>query len=224
MKLIIFPGAASPDHPGYQGVYELLVEMASRHGFEDVDLSVRWPGQLNDRGEGVGSLDLTTASEQAVGVLNREEQTGRPYVVLARSFATFVGLAAIRDAKPSCLQKIILWGPPPYWRCWEGFCHGRAEFVEAGAKKWVRISESFFEAIEPIEFLLQGVRIPCVIASGSLDKYCQPIDVSYLRWVCRDNSLVRFSTLVPEAGHEVSEVHPRAVLDAYESALFGDEV
>ncbi|MEF8727918.1 MAG: hypothetical protein V5B34_06865 [Accumulibacter sp.] len=49
MKLIIFRGAASPDHPDYQPVYSLLEEMAARHGFE-IDLSVRWPGQSKDGG------------------------------------------------------------------------------------------------------------------------------------------------------------------------------
>ncbi|MEF8727920.1 MAG: hypothetical protein V5B34_06875 [Accumulibacter sp.] len=170
-----------------------------------------------------GQLDLTTATERAVQVLGKAENSGQPYAVLAGSFGTFVCLAALRAAKHRLLHKIVLWGPPPYLRCWEGFCRGRDEFVEAGSKKWIHISESFFEAIERIEFMLQRVRIPCVIASGSLDKYCQPIDVGYLRWVCRNNSLVRFATLVPEAGHEVSEARSRVVQDAYESALFGDE-
>lgn len=221
MQLIVFPGAGNPEHPRYTKVYALIEDLAKRNGFNSVDMSARWPGQFRPPDAAYRVLNLPTAADEAARILKRYEEAGHRYVVLGRSFGTFVALRALENVKVGQLEKVVLWGPPPMWVNWDCFVRRITEFQAKSIERWVNLDPNYYAVIEPIEHLLRSVRVPTRVASGELDSFCSPADLNYFRDITRANRCVHVVCTVEGAEHEVTGDAPGAVVTAYEKALFG---
>lgn len=217
--LLIFPGAGNPSQHLYARVYDLIERGALEYGYETVDTSIRWPGQRNDDSEESAALDFHSSLNVAGRHLQIYEQTSTPYDILARSFGTYVALRIATSLRPRFLNRLILWGVPPFWRMWEIYVRDFDATQRLGTSKGVVINRGLFASLEPVESLLESVSYQVTIASGTEDKFSTSADVSYLRALVV-NENVRFNQPVKSAPHEVTDEFPSAVVSDYFHALF----
>ena len=218
-SLIVFPGAGNPSVSLYKDVYKLIERGAIDYGYDHVDLSVRYPGQFDDEhNETQSSLSFTSATKAAIQHLRQYEKAKKPFDILGRSFGTFIALKSAEILRPQFLKRMILWGAPAYWRLWTGFVQDFAETQRISKDKKVFLEEDFFVTIQPIESLLPNITYSCVMASGSLDKNTTAEDMNYYRQLANNN--VRFSEIVKNAKHEVTNNDSPDVIAQYLKALF----
>ncbi|HVX91035.1 MAG TPA: hypothetical protein VHC20_05430 [Candidatus Paceibacterota bacterium] len=219
MKLVIFPGSASPNNSLYRGVYGLIQRRASEFGYSEVDCSLRWPGHFDQNGKSDSNfITLEGAVAEAGAKIAELERDGQPYHILARSFGNYVAAKTILLAKPKLVQRLLLWAPPPYWVLWRMFVRDERETRQIANEKWLAFDGSFFPSIIPLETMLPQLEIECVAATGGADKYCRFEYLVYLRsLVQRSPFIVRDE--VSGAPHEVHEDLPPAVVDSYLKAL-----
>jgi hypothetical protein len=218
-SLIVFPGAGNPSAPLYKDVYKLIERGAIDYGYDHVDLSVRYPGQFDDEhNEMQSSLSFISATEVAIEHLRQYEKARNPFDILGRSFGTFVALKSAEILRPEFLERMILWGAPAYWRLWSAFVQDFAETQRISKDKKVLIEENFFVSIQPIESLLPDTAYSCKMVSGSLDKNTTAEDMNYYRQLANEN--VRFSEIVKNAKHEVTNNDSPDVIAQYLKVLF----
>ena len=222
MKLVVFPGCGSPDTELYAKVYRLLATRAESYGYSDVDVSIRWPGQMRVGGGDGSALTPSAAVETAAGHLAEYERDGSPYDILARSFGAYVALKVTMSEGCSRLRRVILWGSPPFWRMWEFFVRDLAATKTIALAKGLSVDSQFFSSLEPIESLLRQTPRSVVVATGTEDTYSTPEFQDYLRGIVGDsNPRVIFRKPVEGAPHEVTEDHPPAVVGAFLAAVLG---
>lgn len=222
MKLVVLPGGGSPDDSVYGSVYRLLERGARQYGFDDVDLSLRWPGHANESGSDPGTrLTLDSALTVVRQYLASLESGGHEYALLGRSFGCFVALCYARDHVPRCLKRIVLWGPPSYWVSWR-ICNAELEqTMQVARTKGLYLDQSYWDSLNPIEVLLQEVfDYPIRIAAGTEDPYSPPAFLRYLRDLLDDKKHIDVPEPVPGARHEVTEQDHEAVRQRYLRALF----
>lgn len=220
MKLVILPGAGNPDSMLYSKVYGLLAEQAPRFGYCGVETRVRWPGHTTGPRDSGPALSFHGAVAAAEAVLAAHEVARQPYDLLARSFGTYVALKATMVPSLQGLRRVILWGPPPFWRMWEILVRDIATTKEVAVTKGVRIDESLFADLEPVESLLQHTVRTVIIATGTLDAYATPAFHSYLSQLAiGSRSNLVFRSPVNGAGHEVTGDLPPDVVEAYLNAV-----
>jgi pimeloyl-ACP methyl ester carboxylesterase len=217
--LIVFPGGGSPSTPLYAEVFSLIRQGAMKYGYSSVDLSVRWLGHIEGDQDNTPPLTLPSAVETAAGYLSKYDEAGAPYDILARSFGTYVALRSAATFRPKNLGRMILWGPPPFWRLWELFVRDLDANLEMCRQKGLSIGTSFFPTLVPFESLLCEVTYPVVIASGTKDKYSTPADILYLEALAGGKKNVSFRR-VEGAIHEVTAESPPEIVDSYVSELF----
>lgn len=227
MKLVIFPGSGSPDHPKYKSVYRLLEHTAPTHGYTTVVSSLRWPGHNLQ-----GILTLDGAMDVAQGKIHDLESDSESYDLLARSFGCYVALKIALKVKPKMLRKIILWGPPPYWLIWEMFCRDlegddkKKGNKQKATEKGVALDNALLPSIEPIESMLAQMTYETVVATGGQDPYVSPAYLNYLESIVQQRKSAEFcqsicfKDAVIGAVHEVTEDSPKPVIEAYLKALF----
>lgn len=218
MKLLVFPGSASPCNPLYCEVYRLLRTGAKKHGYHTVDTSLRWPGHFDSAGRSTGKLTLGGAVEVATKKVQRFEQAGEPYHILARSFGNYVALKTVLNIRPKLLQRLVLWAPPPYWVLWKMFVRDRRETKKIAREKWLAFDRRFFPSVIPLETMVSELEIPCVAATGTKDKYCAHEYLIYLKNFAAADFEVR--DVVVGAIHEVHPGLGKPVVNAYLKALF----
>lgn len=114
----------------------------------------------------------------------------------------------------------MLWGPPPFWLVWQMFIRDFAENASIARDKGVQIGEDFFPSIEPVESLLQNVTTPTIVTSGSLDPYCSPSFLGYLKNIVMANKKVIVREPIKGAKHEVAMDSDPELINAYSNALF----
>lgn len=217
--LIVFPGAGNPSQHSYARVYGLIERGALEFGYASVDSSIRWPGQQNIEIDKLPPLDFRSAFDTAKKHLEIYEHDARPYDILARSFGTYVALSIATSLRPTLLNRLILWGVPPFWRMWELYVRDLSTTREIGKSKGVRIGDELFSSLEPVESLITTAAYQVVVASGTEDRFSTPADVSYLQSLAVDGN-VRFSQPVKGAPHEVTDDSPAALIEDYFRALF----
>ena len=213
--LVVFPGAGDPASPLYQSVYLLLEQLAKDHGYSEVSTDVRWPGHLS-----VNNLSLTLGSSVDLAMKRLSLLDGH-YDLLARSFGCFVALKCENMLPPTNKpSRIMLWGPPPFWLVWQMFIRDFTENASIARDKGVQIGEDFFPSIEPVESLLQNITTPTIVTSGSLDPYCSPSFLDYLKNIVMANEKVIVREPIKGAKHEVARDSDPELINAYSNALF----
>ena len=123
-NLIIVPGLSSPfGDEKYQLARALLAEEAPLRGYTEV-MVVTLPGQKQRDGSFCGELSLPSAAEGVAEFLAAQEKRGIPYRLLGLSFGGTVCLAVESASKLRHCEKIVLWGPSPFWVAWQAFVRG----------------------------------------------------------------------------------------------------
>lgn len=227
MRLVVFPGAGNPDVEQYRGVYELLSREASARGYDHVDVSIRWPGHTLPGSPAAGTLTLDGAIRVGVDHVREQESIGGTYRLLARSFGTLVAANVVREVRPQHLERLVLWGPPPYWVLWKVFV-ADSEAQAAARAKGLRIDQGFFRSIRPFEIGVTEITCPTLIATGQNDPYCRPEFLEYLGSLTKAACNFSFR-VVSGAHHEISASPPsgvdadiyRGVVGSYVETLLG---
>jgi len=220
MKLLIFPGTGNPQHPKYAEVYSLIDCLARRNGFASVDLSIHWPGHFSPTQPDARVLTLPSSVEVAVRIIKDHEGSGKPYVILARSYGTFVAMRAVQEVQVKQLAKIILWGVIPFWVYWDECVRRLDEIKSKCSEVWCNIDESCYRTLEPIEWLVASASVRTTVAVGTHDEYCSPGFFNYLKETACKNNLVHFPAPVIGARHSVTAKDSQSLIHAYERALF----
>ncbi len=205
--LVVFPGMGNPDNSFYRKVYFLIENEALKLGFKEVDISIRWPGHINEKRESVGTLLFDEAINCALSKIRELEDNNKNYTLLGRSFGAIVACYCALSAKLKGLKKIILWGPPPYWLLWKMFKKDLMSNSKIAIDKGLMISETFFSSAIPIETLLPLLNYPITIATGTEDTYSPPAFLEYLRSLTGNKTNVYFK-LVTGAIHEMTYDSP----------------
>jgi hypothetical protein len=219
MKLLVFPGSASPCNSLYREVYQLLRSGAKKYGYQKVDTSLRWPGHFDSGGRSIGKLTLDGAVDVATRKVRQFERAGQPYDILARSFGNYVAMKTILNTRPKLLRRLILWAPPPYWVLWKMFVRDRTETEKIAREKWLAFDEAFFPSVIPLETMVPELGVPCVAATGTEDKYCAHKYLNYLKGFATGTEF----TVQDVVAGAIHEVHPglgKPVVAAYLKALF----
>ena len=216
-KLVVFPGGGSPDNSLYSEVYNLISIEAPKYGYTEVDKSLKWPGHISDNGESSGVLTFDGAVKLAKSKLVEMENRKDRYTLLGRSFGTYVACYCAITLDLKGLEKIILWGPPPYWILWEKFQKNLARDTDKYIRKGLQIDETFLKSVIPIETLLPYVKCPTILAMGTEDKYCDADFQEYLRKLSAGNKNIDYR-LVNGAIHEITYNSP--VWKEYVEKLF----
>jgi pimeloyl-ACP methyl ester carboxylesterase len=204
-RLIVAPGLSSPHHPDYIAYYEPLLFASRERGYEP--MIVQYPGHMDVRGMTKG--DFSPAGAQSALKAAIENGGDAPVRIIGISFGCVTALAAANELKLPNIERVVLWGPSPYWCSQRAFVHGYGiEHLGKGAhvKSW----HSFFQQLEPLEVLLSDVKYPCRIAAGSLDRYCPAEYLQYLRATTErmDGNYIKVTAPVPECEHNVLSSEP----------------
>lgn len=220
MNLIVFPGGGSPKNPRYAKVYSAIDAEARRAGYSEVDLTVAYPSHFDSDPSNASGMRFDTAVDRGLAAVRRHEESNATFDLLARSFGCLIAAKIARDMRPRGLRRLVIWGPPPFWRLWEMLVKDIDAISAEGRQKGVLLDRETFGTLTPFEHLLPGIACEVVIATGTKDQVCSPAHVRYLEAL--HGREARFSFRVVEgAPHEVSpdNVTPD-VLAAYSDALF----
>jgi esterase/lipase len=216
-NIIILPGGGDPANSIYRNVYDLIIDSVEKVGFSGKIYCLKWPGHCSYSD---AYLTLETAVDTAMASIAANEKDD--IVLLGRSFGCAVALKCIKMLpKQNNVKKIILWGPTPYWLLWEMFKRDLKTNAEKALKKGLRVNETYFPSVEPIESLIKDVNIPTIIATGSKDPYCTPNFLSYLGSIVKDNKNIIIKPIVEGATHEVTLNDGKEIVEQYENVLFG---
>jgi len=221
MDLVILPGGGNPSHPSYQGVYELLRSKAALHGYDSVDITARWRGHFKEGQSYETGVTLDGAVEAASEFLDEHEQVSGDYAVLGRSFGTLVAAQCALSMRLESLQRLIFWGPPPYWILWRMWKRDLDESQKEGHKKGVHFDESFFPSLVPFETMLPQLNKPAVVATGGDDDISSPTFLEYLESTVPEQSNVVFR-VVEGVPHAVDAERPESAKRRYAEALFSE--
>lgn len=219
MKLLIFSGGGNPSHREYKDAYDLLIENAPRYGYDEVDVSLRWPGQFSEDERAEDALTFDGAVDAASNYLSKHEQEEESYDIVSRSFGTLVAARSASDNQPAKLRKLIFWGVPPYWLFWRRWKRDLEANRELGFKKGIRIEESFFSSLVPFEEMVTELSYPAVFATGTNDEVAQPAFLRYLESLVSKEQDVDFR-VVDDAPHVVDSDSTADVRKSYLEALF----
>lgn len=221
LNLIIFPGTGSPYNKLYKDVYALLSSGANKYGYGKIENTITYPGHIRIDGTTEGELTLDGAIETAISKVYYYENNGINYDFLGRSFGSFVTVKIAIGRKLNNLQRLILWGPPPYWLVWQMFVRDLEENRRIAKTKGVYVEETFFRSIIPLESMLSSLEYPTIIASGTKDAYSKPGYIEYLKSLFEYRNNISFR-MVDDAPHEVTIQNcTDATIGAYLEALFG---
>lgn len=240
--LLIFPGGGSPNNSLYHDVYQLLYDEAKKIGYENISV-LSWPGHSNAQNEFPSALTMSGAMKVASARVREQEATARPFDILARSFGTVVAVSCVREEnpvrnspqiltedfevvavtmkqkRPDGLERLILWGPPPYWVMWELFERDFCANEKKNRDKGLRVSLEFFSGLPPFEALLKDITVETTVATGREDPHCTPEFHGYLKAMYGGGNRIRFPEPVVGCKHEVTADNPN--WGKYIVALFG---
>lgn len=203
--LLIVPGLSSPFAEAYRPCYALLKREAAIRGIQYCEVLLL-PGQMDGSGAIAGRLSLRSAATTLNTRLRELEKTGRKYRLLGFSFGATVSLAAAVESRNlDGLEKVVLYGPIPFWLSWQNFVTqlDRSNL----AKDTMLIPDlDYFRELVPVEHLLGLVRHPVLVAAGSDDTYCPPHYLDYLEQVAHaaNQTEIAFAR-VERCAHNVKE-------------------
>lgn len=216
--LVVLPGLSSPAHPKYLGVYSLLRESAPRYGYETVRV-ITYPGQMLARGNTVGRLSPEAATRAALRVLHGLEKKQVAYRLMGMSFGCSVALASVKIIQEQLthLEKIVLWGPIPYWLSWRSFVADAEIDKRLGlGTVFIKNSKTFHHQTRPIEVLLPEITRPVHVCVGTKDNWVHAEYIQYLSAISKDNKNIILS-IVEGCSHNVEKTEGQnwqAYLDA----------
>lgn len=216
-KLLIFPGVGSPENMEYEPVYSLLEKGAKGYGYDQVSIC-HWPGQSATETD---ILTLGGAVEIAKDAINSCENEEGEYSILGRSFGTIVAARVLSEIKPTRLNRVIMWGPPPYSVLWKLFKLEIDKSKQTAKGKGTRIDNSFFDSIIPFESLILSIDHTTVIATGTEDPWVPPSFIGYLETLLHGKNNLSFR-VVNGAGHDCSTKCPVEVQKEYLQKLLDE--
>ncbi|MFB6198400.1 MAG: alpha/beta fold hydrolase, partial [Halobacteriaceae archaeon] len=202
MKLLVFPGGGNPSHQKYQSAYRLFKNEAPRYGYDEIDVSLRWPGHFTADVNHGEELTFDAGVSTALDYLREHEQQDERFDIVARSFGTLVSAQCAVDIRFEKLRKLILWGAPPFWLFWEMWVRDLDRSRKEGLAKGIQIGESFFSTLVPFEELIQELSYPVLVAGGSEDDFSPPAFRKYLKSLVSEKQNVVFDN-VDGASHVV---------------------
>lgn len=182
-KLLIAPGVASPVHYPQNLVYNNLIEEANLNNIE-TDLIV-YPGQTDNNliekfyRNKIEILTIQAATISVTDKIKSLESNEKPYYILARSFGCLIALNSIRQANPSYLTDIILWGITPFATMYAYF--NKDTFIQDCKNKGTVIGTLSDNSL-PVEYLVKTynnnakIRFCC----GDKDEICTSAFIDYL--------------------------------------------
>jgi len=190
---LILPGLSSPfkgDH--YRG-YKSLAKAAKKRGYDKVEIGC-FPGQWDANDKREGTLSPTSATNAIIQYMQELENDSTSFHIIAHSFGVNAALVASVDRDWKSLEKLILWGPIPFWISWRAFWKGVNR--EALAHGTLMDDHTFFQELVPVEHLIGKIQCHTVIAAGKMDQYCPTYYFDYLQHVAseHENSAIEFRT------------------------------
>lgn len=218
MHLQIFPGGGNLLHTPYRAVYELLEELSARNGYTRAEASV-WHAQPALGFSPPPPLNFPEALQVARSAILRLEESAQPYDILACSFGCTVAVALLAETNARYLRRLVLWGPVSYADYWRLFVRDLETQKKKASARRVAIDESFFPTLVPMEVFVPAVRVPTILARGTLDYFCPGPFLDYLRSLFSSHCLVE-TREVRGGGHEVGRGDGAEVLQAFEKAIF----
>jgi hypothetical protein len=200
MRVLVLPGGTSPySGEKYRTSYEDIVRaLALAAPGARVEL-VLYPGQVDERGAGLGELTIGRAAERVLEVLHGG---GADDVrVLGVCFGSIVGANVLLRAGVS-LSRACFYGPLPYWK------FASAEFLEGptwtDASRGVIATGTIVRGGAPFEEAISSPpAVPLKVAVGSKDRIVAPATLDYYRALAPRRASVAFA-LIPGAPHIVS--------------------
>ncbi len=180
-KVYICPGLSSPASDYYRECYRAVSEEARRRGF-DPEL-IYYPGQRTPDGRVDGNLSLSGAVAHACASIEAGTASdSTSYRLIGFSFGCFVALRVAQQLQDRPPELVTLWGPLPYWKCWENFREALDPYTGAGTR--IPDAKAFFSGLVPIEYLLAQSRTPVHVNLGDNDEYTPPAFLEYLKHGC----------------------------------------
>ena len=153
-------------------------------------------------------------------VIQKLEKSGEKYRLLGISFGCTVALSTIlrTDNKLKFLDKIVIWGPIPYWRSWKAFGRGIRDQRLGKGTTFIKNLKTFHAQTDPIEVMLPTVDYNVHLCIGTNDKYVPVEYALYLASIARENDYLTFS-IIQGCSHNVKE-SPDQKWMAYLEAIF----
>lgn len=215
-KLIILSGAGDPENEKYKKVYYIISKFAKAINYNEIVIH-GWKGQ--DSNSRKGLLNMTEATNSALLLFKKHEESEVGYDVICRSFGTGVFLNVCQKLELKIIGFATLWGMPSYTNMYKIFKEDIVETIESSKNKGVNLDNTFFDSIIPFDLLLdrfeQKFRIN--IVNGTNDIYSPVAFYNFLMESFK-NKNITFS-LIDGLPHEVTEYH-----QVYLDKLFNKQV
>ena len=176
MKLLIIPGLSSPYCEQQQRVYFPLLTEAKKRLPEIETKLVLLPGQNDERGIAEGEFFIPDACERIRSVLD----SGENYCLLARSSGCTVVAELLATWKEAPVNKVVFWGPPPFWLYHDMFASGEGPFYEKARKTGVQITKMILTNCTPWESNITKFSQRLLLATGAKDIFCPPAYIDYI--------------------------------------------
>jgi hypothetical protein len=170
MKLLIIPGLSSPYCEQQRRVYFPLLEEANRRLPELQTELILLPGQIDEHGVAEGEFIMQDACEKVRSVLDGSQD----HCLVARSSGCTVVAELLATWKEAPVNKVVFWGPPPFWLYHDMFASGEGPFYEKACKTGVQITKKILVNCTPWESNISKFSQRLLLATGSEDVFCPP--------------------------------------------------
>jgi hypothetical protein len=181
--VFIFPGLSSPAAEYYRDGYQAVTDEARRRGFEPE--LIHYPGQQKPDGRLDGVLSLRASVADGCARIEAALASGaKTYRLIGFSFGCFVALRIAQQLQDRPPQLVTLWGPLPFWKCWDNYCGDRTDRHTGSGTRILMPLEAFFGELVPIEHLIGTMGAPLHVCLGEKDEYAPPAFLEYLKHGC----------------------------------------
>lgn len=201
MRILLLPGGSSPfSSEKYRRSYsDIVAGLKQMNPSANVEL-LRYPGQVDEMGLGIGELTIGCAAESVLETIQSGDQTDVRMICIC--FGCIVGANVIRKAQ-STISRVCFYGPLPYWTL------ASKDFLDeptwTNSARGVIATRSIADGGVPFEdYVCNETDMRVKVAVGSNDDVVIPATLEYYRALLRRNRFAEFS-LIPDAPHTVSE-------------------
>ncbi len=216
----MFAGSGSPYNDKCKGGFDLVESGARQYGYQETEI-VSWPGQDKDSSSYSGELAFDGACQVARSHLDEWRSCGEQFTLLARSFGTLVAAKVLSESGVDGIDRVVLWGPPPYPVMWSIFHRDFADTKSKYVAKGTLLHDNFFQFLEPFEAYFLDIPGKVIVVFGSTDKHVPPTFRRYLESLTEEASRYEFRE-VRDAPHECDYSCPQQVQEEYLHALFSE--
>lgn len=204
-NLIILSGGGDPTKTRYKHAYNLICKYSKEYRYDKIKI-VKWPGHLS-RQDGL-SLDFdnaVTEAEREMDLFNKHEES---FDLIARSFGCVVSLKILQKAQYEYLERIVLWGLPPYYTNYIYFKENYNSTYDKMLSKGLKVSKIFIDTLPPNESLIKNINKQyngkIKFGTGDQDEVCTPGYLIYLKTDFPELHEETF-TIIPNVGHVIIE-------------------